>query len=177
MRRPLWLLLGVLALGVGLAVALPDLTRWLRPGPTGPDLSAPTVVFDQTMAAVAGPKLDALWPLLTAEARSRFEQDLRAFQVRLRDPQDGPRIAADVLRRRPATRPAEFEAARDGPIDAVWAYFLAAKPRPPKPKRSGPRFEPDGRKAEIAYEDAQGTQRVVLLRRTERGWQVDYLPL
>jgi hypothetical protein len=95
----------------------------------------------------------------------------------LRDAEKGPLILAEVRRLRPETTDAELEAARSGSIADVWRFFLKAKPRPPNPPKTALRLVPSGTEAEVGYMDVHGTERVVILRKQDGRWRIDYLPL
>jgi hypothetical protein len=129
------------------------------------------------MRATAKADLADLWPLLTPQGKEKVEQDLRAWQLRLRDPKDADVIAREVRRLDPKAKPEDFYTARDGSISDVWRFFLMAKPRPAKPKTTGLRIDPTTRTAQIGYIDVEGTERVVHLTEDSGRWRIDYLPL
>jgi hypothetical protein len=143
-----------------------------------PDWSSMTSVFETVMEAVSKEDLKTVWLYMTPEGREAAERDLRVWQLMLRDPETGARVLAEVRRLLGEDRVSteEFVRARDGTIEETWRFFLRAKPRPAKPKMGGVRVQPDGRTAEILYQDVHGDWRpVTMVLRKDGRWLVERL--
>jgi hypothetical protein len=143
----------------------------------GLDRSRYDDVYRAAMQAIADRDLGALWPLLTPQGRDKVERDLRDWQERLRDPEQGAYILDQVRRRLPDVTDGEIERARYGTIRDAWEFFLRADPRPASPPSRGLRVAPDGKTVHLDYADPTGTQRTVRLRQLPAGWFVDDLQL
>jgi hypothetical protein len=136
-------------------------------------------VHDAAMRAVAAADLDALWPLLTERGRQAVERELRGWQERLRDPEQGAhvlRLARENLGVEELD-PAEIERARYGSIEDAWRFFLRVDPRSSDPPQKGLRVDPGGDLVVIDYENVRGEIRQVRLVRKVSGWYIDDLQL
>lgn len=140
------------------------------------DRSRPEAVFDAAMAAVSESDLDALWPLLTDSARIDVEQQLKALQASLRDPERLQLVLHTVEERGRTFEPALLERARTGTVKDVWAFFLTVDPRSATPDRE-PVGEPTGRFHRMEYRDPDGNLRPIRFVHLADGWYIDDLSL
>lgn len=162
-----------LTLGLALLTACGD-------GGKGDPRASAQGTFDAAMRAVAAADLDALWPLLTESAREGVERELRHWQTRFEDPDEGRFLRAQIRRRLGPVGEDRFELAAKGSLRDVFQLMMEADPRPADPKQHAYLVEENGRRVRIRYESPSGDQsklvEAVLVQR-DSGWYVASLQL